>query len=646
MYTINETEKAIDILVDGKKELANCTIFNESLECTVTLNEKQNPNQLIKLDNRKQGEIKVVNINVKNYSIPLKTDLEFISSYYNTLESNQYFSFILEAKNNSIIPLGSKLTLDILKDNISELATCFLQSSDINRVILSCKTQTKISSQYSKIFLNNKKSKYSSITLEKLSGDQSEIYLNTTLTVNNVDNLYFNSTDKKWSFHINVGYPTFLLENSKIIVDLIYNNTAQKMNSTSTCRYHNKGYFFLCFSDKENQTILDSFYISTTGNKATVKLEPENKLDIIMKSLYNINVVRAYDLFFNKNNKWEFILEASKYIVDNYTENLKSLDINISNSSDFAYCKIDGKLIKCQVESRNQNKYQLITLSKHKKGEIKINNIDSDSNLNKGKIPLKINLEFISSYYHEYFENQFPFKIEAFNNSVIPEGSILSLDLIKDGENKIIFCKNFYINSNNNRLILSCSYENNQVHKNSVFKINNQKSNYSSINWNNKIEENKLEIPLNVTLEIINSTNRFYNSTSKKWNFEMNIYSLNYKRYLNYSKILINLIYNNKNETSTCRLQNKNSWEYKSYSYYYYNIYKLLCTPDNRNQTITDKFEISKEQENIIYCSDRKYYCLRIIDLITINAYQIYDLTFSNNKWNFAIESMYKLEIS
>ena len=627
-YT-NES-KTLDILVGDDDKLANCTIYEKLLECQANLDN----NALIQMNNHKKGEIKINNMkNIRGYNIPLRTSLKFISSYYGEYKPNKNFSFTLEAISPDTIPEGSLVYLNLLNNNRTEMINCYVTKNNNKKIILSCMTLNSLN-QSSLILLTNNKSNNWSISWEPpLSSDQFEIPINTTLNVRDVDNLYFNSTEGKWSFRINLKEDIFI-ENSKIIIDLIYQSNNSNSSLTAVCRYHFNGNYFLCIPDKDNQSLSDSFVISKKKNNSTVEFKDGNNLEISFKSIYDIKINHAYDLYFNNESKWQFMIEATEEIKTNETERLNTLDITVSDSPDFAYCEINGKLIKCTVESKDQNINQLIKLSQHKKGEIKIINYDLD----KDKIPLKITLEFISSNYEKYYYYEFPFKIQAYNYSIIPKGSIFSLDIIKDNVNEIIICNDFL--NKNNTIILSCSYLGN-MNINSVYKLNNNKSNYGSITWKYKIDENKLEIPLNATLEIINSTNKIYNSETRKWSFEIFLNDKDfYTYYLDNSKIIINLMYNKENETALCR-----------FTYYYYNNvekYKCKCNPDIKNQSFTDNFEISKIQENaILSCQNKNnFYCLRIINLYTINAFQIYDLNFNKGKWQFIIESKEEVKLN
>ena len=223
-----------------------------------------------------------------------------------------------------------------------------------------------------------------------------------------------------------------------------------------------------------------------------------------------------------------------------------TLDIIIDQVNNFAICQFGGKLLKCQAESNNQNENQLIRLSEHKKGKIKINNLNSNY-----FIPLRIILEFISSYYIQY-NSHFNFFIQCINDSLIPTGSILSLDLdIQESfQSEIAFCEVFSIN--NSLITLSCSPYNN-MYKNYIIRFSNIKSYYSSISWKNEIDEKYLELPIKTKIYILNATNRHFDQTNNIWSFTINLKDFEKKDYFHNSKIVTNLLYNGEIETASCR---------------------------------------------------------------------------------------------
>jgi hypothetical protein len=274
---LNES-KTLDIFINSEEGLAICLVNKKSLECQVDSIE-QDENDSIKLIGRKKGEIKI--INEISHEIPLRVELEFISSYYEEYNSDQRFYFEVNAINSSTIPLYSKFYLDIINNNQNEIAVCDYNEKTNKNIKLSCYTQNSIS-QNSTILLNNNKSNYSSITwIKAIPDNKLEIYIKGTLNVVSVDNLYFNTTIKKWSFIMNLSPNNKnYLENSKIIIDLIYENITDS-TATGTCIYKSKK--FLCFPDKEKQSFLDSFEISPENKNGTVEFSPKSNLDISVK---------------------------------------------------------------------------------------------------------------------------------------------------------------------------------------------------------------------------------------------------------------------------------------------------------------------------------------------------------------------------
>ena len=375
---INES-KSLDISINNEAGLAKCLINKELLECKVDSDE-QTENDIIKIINRKKGQIKINN--EISHEVSLRIDLEFISSYYQKYNLNQMFVFEINVISKSIISSGSIFYLDIIKNNQNGIAICYYYLKTDNIPQLLCNLQDV--PQNSTILLDNNKSKYSDIIwTNKISDNKLEIVIKDKLYVTSVDNLYFNSTIEKWSFIMNLASNNNnYLENSKIIIDLIYTNINNTSTySTGTCRYNSKK--FLCIPDKINQSFLDSFEISKEKREGTAEYSEDSRLDIFVIC---INLTRAYDLFYNESiNKWQFLIETDDYYELNNTAGFMTLDINIDKINNFAICQVDEKLLKCLVESNNQNENQLIRLSEHKKAKIKIINLNSNY-----FIPLKL----------------------------------------------------------------------------------------------------------------------------------------------------------------------------------------------------------------------------------------------------------------
>ena len=70
--------------------------------------------------------------------------------------------------------------------------------------------------------------------------------------------------------------------------------------------------------------------------------------------------------------------------------------------------------------------------------------------------------------------------------------------------------------------------------------------------------------------------------------------------------------------------------------------YKFMCMPDELIQNIIDSFTISTSlrEATVIFTNTSQ---LKIINLIFINAVQIYDLHYEEGKYKFIIEAQNKI---
>ena len=298
--------------------------------------------------------------------------------------------------------------------------------------------------------------------------------------------------------------------NSKIIINLMYN----KENETALCRftyyYYNnvKKYKCKCNPDIKNQSFTDNFEISKIQENAILSCQNKNNFYCLrIINLYTINAFQIYGLNFNKG-KWQFIIESKEEVKLNDINKNKTLDIEVSGNEGFANCLIDGKILNCEVDSQNQNDSQLIRLlSYYKYGEIKINKIEDY------RIPLKMNLTFQSANYTKNESYKLTFQIKYIKNSPenIPENSIFTIDVINDNNNELAICSVFSEN------LFLCQTKNNTY---SLLKLSNNKTKYSSIFWNGKIDEEKLEMPLSATLDVKNCSFLYYNNTKKNGVFK------------------------------------------------------------------------------------------------------------------------------
>ena len=190
----------------------------------------------------------------------------------------------------------------------------------------------------------------------------------------------------------------------------------------------------------------DSFTpAKTNAEKNSIKLNRnlENGIEIIWVTL---DFVSAYDLKYNSNNKWEFLLEinnveplsiGSKYIID----------ILYNSISEIANCAvISNYVLQCSPDKENQSKFDLVKINyiKSDKSTVTWNNLTSIY-----EIPINTKLEYIRLYDLTLIEKKYHFKI-ALKENLLPENALVKVD--------ILYSKKEYNTSTcyNKEQVLSC----------------------------------------------------------------------------------------------------------------------------------------------------------------------------------------------
>jgi hypothetical protein len=338
--------KSLSVVINEENGLANCIINGNLLECEVDSSNQVNT-QLIKL-NKNYYSSDIVIKKMDSQGIPLKASLEYVKAYdleYDNQEKK--WTFFINAKVNSgtTIPNGSTFSTDIKiitsGSSNNDLAFC-TQSGEIksNIITLLCKPQNTVQ-QNQLISLNKDKSDYSSITWTNTINEEN-IFISAELNVKKVDQLNYNSG--KWSFEMTLYSASSFPLNSKILIDLLYNN--EETTATCTLTRSNR---YLCSPNKETQQVSDSLSISTTKKLGTVTY---TNTDNLMFPI-NAQFIKAYDLKMNSENKWEFKISIS-------TESLQNgqtliVDVKIDNNYSTANCIYSTDILSCVINYNPQN---------------------------------------------------------------------------------------------------------------------------------------------------------------------------------------------------------------------------------------------------------------------------------------------------
>ena len=173
--------------------------------------------------------------------------------------------------------------IDYLYGNKPKIFTCSFRSYPAD--LINCYLPEEVNPDL--IRLTNNKTKDSTITwTNRVPEGILVFYLDKELYAYS-DNLYFDPSDGKWSFDVNLNIINEKFENGVIfIIDLIYNGE----KSTATCRYKSEKKC-VCIPDIEIQRNTDIFSISAEKNKGTVTLS-----NTMITSYAKLKLDLAYDL--------------------------------------------------------------------------------------------------------------------------------------------------------------------------------------------------------------------------------------------------------------------------------------------------------------------------------------------------------------
>ena len=231
---------------------------------------------------------------------------------------------------NEIIPKNSYFSIDIKYQKSSivynQIAYCFYHDEISNDIInLFCIPDKKIAKNIL-IMINKNKSKQTSISWTNNIPDAGlEMPITAELYVLFVNNLRFDTINKKWSFQMNVGNEEYPI-NSNFIIDIEYNGK----DSTSICTFNNGNSenYLLCFPQVDEQSENDYFEISYNKKSGTVSYSNIQN-NLLFNFLIKLKFIKAYDLYFNEKEKWEFKIKVSDCNLPNGKTTIVDVKLNI-----------------------------------------------------------------------------------------------------------------------------------------------------------------------------------------------------------------------------------------------------------------------------------------------------------------------------
>ena len=232
------------LLPPGSKvivDIKNGNLYNKSIICDSkdssniicdTKIQEKNTGLIQILEKRiSSSSVEWLGTNQTDYLIFLNVDIYYIR-VYNLEFINDVWRFFIYI--NETIVNGSKLSVDILYDNIEATATCYS-----NNNVLTCILDIKIQSAKALVRLNHIKSLYSSINWINLSTDEG-IDLVTSLSYINADNLRFEHDIWYFDVFISEADCQNIPNYSKLIIDIYYEIEYKTYTAIAICYLRNK----------------------------------------------------------------------------------------------------------------------------------------------------------------------------------------------------------------------------------------------------------------------------------------------------------------------------------------------------------------------------------------------------------------------
>ena len=484
-------EKAIDILIDGTAGTANCKddTSGDFIYCKVNSASQANT-QLIKINNQNSDE-NIYIASLDNYGIPLLAELELIDA--TNMKYEEGWSFELKVKNNKndfYIPIGSTFSIDIKYNSDKEdLAICTETETtrNNNEINILCHPTSSIKKSELILLKNTAKSNYASVTFNPtISEDDIYIYLTLDLYVEYVSMINYDEIINQWNFDMIIR-DTDIPINSRIKVDIKYNSN----NEVAICILKEKNYF-QCFPIVETQNENDNIIITPNKQKGTVNLTPPENLNF----LYIFDCKKAYNLKFE--SKWSFSIALKESKVQNGI--LTKLDILIDDENDIAECVYTDNILNCEINSANQDKYNVIKIKKeqtHDTNKIKWNNLDKIENLY-----LDYEIKFLNVI-GGFYEGKWKFNIyyqnldaskKRYNNNVL-------LDILFNEKQSTAICEITFSN------YLKCTLNEEIQTESDKIKLNINESPVSgSVKFNTATTSSEIQIkPVNISINYVSN---------------------------------------------------------------------------------------------------------------------------------------------
>ena len=334
----------VDVYIGVNLKSLRCTSLNSLLIICDTGTNVQN--ELIKLTDRPllDSSVEWIENRQPDYLIYLNYKFEFVSVY------NLYFDitiniWIFVLKKRGSIPLGSKMSVDVLYNDIASIATCYYNEDNDE---LKCSVDREEQDKMDLVQLNHIKTTESSITWINLSVDE-KISLICDLTFVTADKLMVGS-DGYWIFDIDISDET-IPNYSKIVIDIYVKIDSVETNSVAECYLENKK--FTCITKYKTYELITVKLGKTQNSLSTVtwkNIQEFNNDKIHMNittSLQYTNITKITYI----ENKYYFYINLENYVPQ---EGEVIIDIEIQNERKISICFSETiHKLRCEIKGND-----------------------------------------------------------------------------------------------------------------------------------------------------------------------------------------------------------------------------------------------------------------------------------------------------
>lgn len=587
-----------------------CTSLNSSLIICDTGTSSEN--ELIELSDEPllDSSIEWEENKQNDYLIFLNIKFEFKMVYNLYFDLNKNIWIFIIQKHSVIIPIGSKLNVDILYNDLPSLATCYYEE-DNNEI--KCSVDRGEQNKLDLVQLNHIKTSGSSITFLNLYNDE-KISLISDLTLDKADNLRI-GPDGFWIFEILIkeenllNVPNF----SKFVIDIYYTINSTQYNAVAICYMDNLK--LSCTTELKSYELVTIKLTKTSNSFSTVTWKNKEEFSgdnipmIISTSLNYVNITKINYI----ENKYYFYINLIDYVPQ---EGEVIIDIEIDNETISTSCIAETiTKLKCQVKNSDfKNNTRIYVVQKSTVGStVKWINLVRTEQINMAYYI------FMGAYdKKDINETHTGFKI-------LTSGGIL-----EDGTE--ILVKINYIDANGNIIsstIAPCKAQNDflicEVEKNAnAFDFNlhltsSQSSSsfiYDGIIWSNgKNENTKIYENLELDFDINNFD---YNNESGCYEFSFKDQNYHSGKTFFVTDITIG----GKNTYAYCNYEN-NSFNCKTNKVEYNSNDNIVLSPIKTYGGVEWKDTSINKKINTYF----------------FEVSQIYDLNFVNEKWSFKMKT-------